>query len=104
MRLVRCPCGCGHVFDADDAAVRVLNVSEDARALLAAAPSQWKRGRTVSVHVLGELAGISYRRARAAMFELVGQGYAATIPQGKRRVCYVGVYTMIRTVEDKLAA
>lgn len=97
-----CPdCGARHVMwvSFDD-----LRLSADARALLAAAPIQWRRGRSVSVHVLADLAGMSYRRARVAMFELVGQGYAATIPQGKQRMRYVGVYTMIRKVEDKLAA
>jgi len=99
MRLVRCPCGCGHVFDADDPRVLVqsdVRLSDDARALLANAPRDWRIGRPVPIRLMADLGGMSYRRARAGLLELTRCGYAATVPYRRGRVRYVGVPTMIR--------
>lgn len=108
MRLVRCPCGCGHVFDADAPRVRVWQderLSEDARALLDNAPRHWKRGQRASIRLLADCGGMSYWRAREVLQDLCELGYATTTPYGKKgRVQYLGVVTMIRAVEEALAA
>ena len=104
MRLVRCPCGCGHVFDADDPRVRVVELSRDARTLLDNAPYRWKRGKHAPIRLLADLSGMSYHRARAALQELAALGYVATVPYRRGRVQYVGVYTMISRAEGLLAA
>lgn len=108
MHLVKCPCGCGHVFDADAPGVRVWNderLSDDARALLDNAPRHWKRGQHASIRLLADKGGMTYRRARAALIELCDSGYVATVPYGQKgRVQYVGVVTMMRVVEERLAA
>ena len=105
MHLVRCPCGCGHVFDADDPRVRVdaPPLSDDARALLANAPRQWRRGHPTPIRLMADLGGMSYYRAREALLELVRCGYAATVPYRDGRVQYVGVLTMLCTLDTRAA-
>lgn len=96
MRLVRCPCGCGHVFDADDPRVRVLDLSPVAVALLTYAPPRFKRGQPVSVRLLAELSGYSDTHVRRGLLELMRAGYVTRVPFGKRgRSQFVGVPTMI---------
>jgi len=106
MRLVRCPCGCGHVFDADDAAVRVADLSPGAVALLTYAPSHFRRGNPASIRLLAELSGYSTWRVQQVLPELVRAGYVARVPYGKQgtRWQYVGVPTMILAAGPLLRA
>lgn len=106
MRLVRCPCGCGHVFDADDAAVRVADLSPGAVALLTYAPSHFRRGNPASVGLLADLSGYSKSRAWQVLHELEREGYVARVPYGKQgtRWQYVGVPTMILAAGPLLRA
>lgn len=97
MRLVRCPCGCGHVFDADDARVCVAELSPAAVALLQYAPTHFRRGKPASVRLLGDLSGYSKSRAWQVLHELERAGYVARVPFGRQgtRSQFVGVPTMI---------
>jgi len=96
MRLVRCPCGCGHVFDADALSVRVLDLSPVAVALLESAPPRFKRGQAVSVRLLADLTGYSDTHVRRGLVELLRAGYVARVPFGKRgRSQFAGVPTML---------
>jgi len=105
MRLVRCPCGCGHVFDADDARVQVFALSPVAVSLLECAPPSFKRGQPVAVRLLAELTGYSETHVRRGLFELQRAGYVARIPFGKRgRSQFVGVPTMILAESPLLLA
>ena len=106
MHLVKCPCGCGHVFDADDARVQVAALSPGAVALLTYAPSHFRRGKPASVRLLGDLRGYSKSRAWQVLHELERAGYVARVPFGRQgtRSQFVGVPTMILAAGPLLRA
>lgn len=104
MHLVKCPCGCGHVFDADAPGVRAVTLSPVAFALLQYAPQRFKRGHAVSENLLAQLTGYSRGHVRRGLFELQHKGYVTRIPYGKAgRSQFAGVPTMMRCAESDLA-
>lgn len=81
-----------------------LPFSDNARRVLAFAPEVWKRGTPCGERTLSKKTNLSRRAVRKALRELEPLGYVAAMPHPNGGTQYVGVLTMIRTVEHKLAA